>query len=57
MGWCAGARRQPPQPRRRDRDVYAPGVISAPPVAQTGAPAAVVEPVGAVAEAEEKAAV
>jgi hypothetical protein len=29
---------QPPQPRRRDREVYAPGVIGAPPVAQTGAP-------------------
>jgi GcrA cell cycle regulator len=48
---------QPPQPRRRDREVYAPGVISAPPVTQTGAPPAVVEPAAVVAEAEEKAAV
>jgi GcrA cell cycle regulator len=48
---------QPPQPRRRDRDVYAPGVISAPPVTQTGASAAVLEPVAVVTEPEEKAAV
>jgi len=47
---------QPPQPRRRDREVYAPGVIVAP-VVQTGAPAAIVEPAAAAAEAEEKAAV
>jgi GcrA cell cycle regulator len=46
---------QPPQPRRRDRAVYAPGVISAP-GAQVGAPAAV-EPVAAATEPEEKAAV
>src|SRR5258705_12540450 len=45
---------QPPHPRRRDREVYAPGVIAAP-GAQVGAPATV-QPAAAVTDPEENAA-
>ena len=45
---------QPPQPRRRDREVFAPGVVV---VAPGAAPAAAVEPAQAASEPAEKAAV
>jgi GcrA cell cycle regulator len=45
---------QPPQPRRRDREVFVPGVTGIPAPAQVAAP---VEPASAVTEPEEKAAV
>ncbi len=44
---------QPPQPRRRDREVFAPGVTGAP----APAPAAAAEPSEPAAEPQEKAAV